>query len=155
MNSTSLAIDVSVTGDGSDAIAVRCTARNISPTTVYLFDSPRMPYLLDEQGTLVVLHGIHPLPEDRDLNAIEIPTTRALTAGETITFTVALAPLRLHDHYGDEPPAPARHGPTTLVCRVGHGATPIDASARARTSIQTLLHWQRLETSQPISLRLP
>ena len=47
-----LAIDVHVTGDGTPALAVHCTAKNVSNQPVHVFDSARMPYLLDEQGTL-------------------------------------------------------------------------------------------------------
>jgi hypothetical protein len=155
MNTSSLAIDVSVTGDGTTAPVVRCAAKNVSGRELHVFDSARMPYLLEEGGTLVVLHGVSPPPEDRDLNVIEIPTTRVLGAGETLAFEVPLVPLRLRGHYGDEPPQPARHGETTVICRVAHGATPIDASARARTTIQALLSWQKLESSRPVIVHFP
>ncbi|HEX3758666.1 MAG TPA: hypothetical protein VHW23_08160 [Kofleriaceae bacterium] len=154
MTTPSLAIDVSVTGDGTPALAVRCTAKNVSGQPLHVFDSPRMPYLLDEQGALVVLHGVSPPPEDRDLNVIEIPTTRVLPPGDALTFDVPLVPLRLHNHYGDAPPA-ARHGAATIVCRVGYGATPIDAAARAHTSITALLAWQQLASSRPAAVQLP
>jgi hypothetical protein len=155
MNTSSLAIDVSVTGDGTAALAARCVVRNVSGRALHVFDSPRMPYLLDEHGTLVALHGVSPPPEDRELNVIEIPTTRALPAGETFAFDVPLVPLRLRGHYGDEPAGPARHGAASFVCRVAHGATPIDAAARARTSIQAVLAWQQLESSRPVVVQFP
>lgn len=155
MNKPSLAIDVHVTGDGTPALTVHCTAKNVSDQPLHVFDSSRMPYLLDEHGTLVVLHGVSPPPEDRDLNAIEIPTTRVLPPGDALSLDVALVPLRLHGHYGDEPPRPARHGAATVVCRVGYGATPIDAAARAHTSITTLLTWQQLASSRPVTVQLP
>jgi hypothetical protein len=155
MNTSSLAIDLSVTGDGTPALTVHCAAKNISGQPLNVFASPRMPYLLDEAGTLVVLHGVSPPPEDRELNAIEIPTTRVLAPGDALSFDVPLVPLRLRGHYGDEPPAPARHGAATVVCRVAHGATPIDAAARARTAIGALLAWQRLESSPPVVVRFP
>jgi hypothetical protein len=114
-----------------------------------------MPYLLDEHGTLVVLHGVSPPPEERDLNGIEIPTTQVLAPGDALAFDVGLVPLRLHSHYGDEPPGPAHHGAATVVCWVAHGATPIDAAARTRTAIGGLLAWQRLEASRPVTVQLP
>ena len=150
-----LTIDVSVTGDGTPALTVHCTAKNVSGQPLHVFDSRRMPYLLDERGTLVVLHGVSPPPEDRDLNAIEIPTTRVLAPGDVLTFDVSLVPLRLRGHYGDEPPTPARHGATTIVCRIAHGATPIDAAARARTTINALLAWQQLVSSKPVTVQFP
>jgi len=155
MNQHSLAIDVHVTGDGTPALAVHCTAKNLSGQPLHVFDSPRMPYLLDDQGTLIVLYGVSPPPDDRELNAIEIPTTRVLPPGDALSFEVSLVPLRLHGHYGDEPPRPARHGAATVACRVGYGATPIDAAARAHTSITTLLTWQQLASSRPVTVQLP
>jgi hypothetical protein len=155
MTTSSLAIDVSVTGDGTPALTLRCTAKNVSGQPLHVFDSPRMPYLLDERGTLIVLHGVSPPPDDRELNGIEIPTTRVLAAGDVLAFDVPLVPLRLRGHYGDEPPGPARHSAATLVCRIGHGATPIDAAARARTPIGALLAWQQLESSRPVVVQLP
>lgn len=155
MNTSSLAIDVSVTGDGTLALTVHCAAKNVSGYPLNVFDSPRMPYLLDEHGMLVVLHGVSPPPDDRELNAIEIPTTRVLAPGDVLSFDVPLVPLRLRGHYGDAPPAPARHGAATVVCRVAHGATLIDTAARARTAIGPLLAWQQLESSRPVVVQLP
>lgn len=155
MNTSPIAIDLSVTGDGTPALTVRCVAKNVSGRPLHVFDSTRMPYLLDDHGTLVVLHGVSPPPEDRDLNVIEIPTTRVLAAGESLSFDVPLVPLRLRGHYGDEPPAPTRHGATTMVCRVGHGTTPIDATVRAHTSINALLAWQQLASSHPVDVHFP
>lgn len=154
MNPKALSIEVAVIGDGTAAAAVRCTARNVSGREVHVLDSRRLPYLLDEQGTLVVLHGVHPPPPDRNFNMIEIPTTRPLAAGEALSFEVALAPLRLRGHYVEEPTAP-RHGAATVICRIAHGATPIDAAARMRTSIDALLAWQTLEASPPVTVQLP
>lgn len=155
MHTSSLAIEVSVSGDGTPALAVRCTAKNASGHALHVFDSPRMPYVLDGSGTFVVLHGVTPPPEDWDLNGIEIPTTRALAAGEMLVFEVRLVPLRLRGHYGEEPPAPERHGPAALACRIAYGATPIDAAARTHTTIQALLAWQQLASSAPVTVRFP
>lgn len=150
-----LAVDLGVAGDGTAALTVHCAAKNVSTSPVNVFDSPRMPYLLDERGTLVVLHGVSPPSQTNDLNAIEIPTTRALAPGETLAFDVALAPLRLRSPYGDRPPDPARHGVATIACRVAHGATPIDAAARAHTTLSALLAWQQIESSPTLVVRLP
>jgi hypothetical protein len=155
MNTSSLAIDVSVTGDGTSALTVHCTAKNVSGQPLHVFDSPRMPYLIDEHGGLVVLHGVSPPPEDRELNAIEIPLTRVLAPGEALSFDVPLVPLWLRGHYGDEPPGPARHGAATIVCRIAHGATPIDAAVRARTTIGALLAWQQIASSRPVAIQFP
>jgi hypothetical protein len=148
-----LAVDLSLAGLGTPALAAHCAAKNISGQPVHVFDSPRMPYLIDDHGTLVVLHGVSP-PGDRLLGAFEIPTTRALPPGETLAFDVPLTPLHLRSHYGDEPD-PGLHGAMAIVCRVAHGAAPIDAEARARTTITALLAWQQFEASPTLVVKLP
>lgn len=155
LHTRTLAIDVNVTGDGTPALAVRCVVKNVSSRTIHVFDSARLPYLLEDPAALVVLHGVTPPPADRDLNLIEVPTTRALGAGASFAFEVALVPLRLRSHYGDAPPSPARHGAANVVCRVGHGETAIDDVERQRASIRTLLAWQRLESSEPVRVQFP
>jgi hypothetical protein len=148
-----LAVDLSITGAGTPAHAAHCSAKNISSQPVQVFDSPRMPYLIEDHGTLVVLHGVSP-PGDRVLGAIEIPLTRALPPGETLAFDVPLAPLKLRSHYHDEVDA-AVHGAAPVVCRVAHGTTPIDAAARAHMSISGLLAWQQFDASLTLVARLP
>jgi hypothetical protein len=148
-----LAVDLSITGAGTAALTAHCAAKNISSQPVQVFDSPRMPYLIEDHGTLVVLHGVS-RPGDRVLGAIEIPPTRALPPGETLAFDVALAPLKLRSHYGDEIVA-TLHGAAPIVCRVAHGTTPIDAAARAHMSITALLAWQQFDASLTLVARLP
>lgn len=148
-----LAVDLSFTGAGTPALAAHCAAKNISSQPVQVFESSRMPYLIEDHGTLVVLHGVSP-PRDRVLGAIEIPLTRALPPGETLAFDVPLTPLKLRSHYGDEVDA-TLHGAAPVVCRVAHGTTPIDAAARAHMSITALLAWQQFDTSLTLVARLP
>jgi hypothetical protein len=149
----SLAVDLSLTGVGTPALVAHCAVKNISGQRVNLLDSPRMPYLINEHGTLVVLDGVSP-PEDSVLGAIEIPLTQALPPGASVAFDVPLAPLHLRSHYGDQPD-PGLHGATPIVCRVAHGATPIDAAARAHTTITGLLAWQQFESSLTLVVKLP
>lgn len=154
MSKPQLILEVAVDGDGTDALTVRCTVRNHGDGAVQVLDSPRLPYLLDDGGALVVLHGVHPPPDDRDYNVIEIPTTRALAAGESLTFSRALVPLVLHGHYEDEA-TPPRHGAVSVVCRLGYGATAITAADRRSTSIERLLAWQQLVSSAPVTVHFP
>lgn len=149
-----LAIDLTVAGEGTSALTAHCAANNISTAPVHVFDAPRMPYLIEDRGTLVLLHGVSPPPENADLNTIEIPTTRPLAPGESFAFDVPLVPLVLRGHYGPVTGA-VPHGPAAIVCRVAHGATPIDAITRARMSIATLLSWQQIESSPTLAVRLP
>ncbi len=149
----SLSVDLSLTGIGTPALAAHCSVKNIASQPVNLLDSPRMPYLISEHGTLVVLQGVSP-PEDSVMGAIEIPLTQALPPGASLAFDVPLTPLHLRSHYGD-PPDPGVHGATPIVCRVAHGATPIDAAARAHTTITGLLAWQQFESSLTLVVKLP
>jgi hypothetical protein len=151
MNSN-LAIELSVIGDGTDALSVRCVARNTAGHTLHVFDASRMPYLLDERGALVLLHCAMPPAQDRDLNLIELPATRPLEPNQTLTFAVALVPLRLRDHYGEAPPRPPTHGAARVVCLVGYGASPIVPGSM---SIYGLLGWQRLAPSSTVTVRFP
>jgi hypothetical protein len=43
MNTSALAIDLRVTGNGTPALTVHCAARNVSGHPLHVFDSPRMP----------------------------------------------------------------------------------------------------------------
>ncbi|HEX3766164.1 MAG TPA: hypothetical protein VHW23_46030 [Kofleriaceae bacterium] len=149
----SLAVDLSLTGAGTPALAAHCAVKNISSQPVNLLDSPRMPYLIHESGTLVVLDGVSP-PEDNVLGAIEIPLTQALPPGASLAFDVPLTPIHLRSHYGEQAD-PGLHGATPIVCRVAHGATPIDAAARAHTTITGLLAWQQFESSLTLVVKLP
>lgn len=154
MSKPQLSLEVAVDGDGTAGLTVRCTVKNQGDHAVQVLDSPRLPYLLAEGDGLVVLHGVHPPPEDRDYNVIEIPTTRALAAGEALTFSRALVPLTLHGHYEDES-TPARHGAVTVACRVGYGTTAITAADQRSTSIERLLGWQQLVSSEPVTVHFP
>ncbi|HEX2687745.1 MAG TPA: hypothetical protein VHN14_14060 [Kofleriaceae bacterium] len=154
MPTSSLAIDRSGIGDGTPALTVHCAAKNVSGHPLNVFDSRRMPYLLDEHGALVVLHGVSPPPEDRELNVIELPTTRVLAPGDVLSFDVPLAPLRLRGHYGDE----SRRRRATAPPRWCAGRPRCHADRRCRTrahSIGALLTWQQLESSRLVVVQFP
>jgi len=139
-----LDIQASLTGDAM----VGCSFTNRSDRVIHVFDSPRMPYLLQEGSTLIALHGVHEPPRDRDLNMIEIPLTRPLPPGEALRFEVSLG--RLHGHHGDEPLPGGKA--LEVVCRVGYGESPIDEAARRQLAITAVLAWQKLVAAKPIKL---
>jgi hypothetical protein len=125
--------------------AVRVRVVNVSGQDVHIFDSPRMPYLIREQGgTLLVLYGVNPPDPELDYFGIEIPLTRPLAAGEVVEHEVSLGSSTLHDHYEADREPTELHGTVTVLCEVGWLERPIAAEERDRWSITTLLEEQRL-----------
>ena len=136
--------------------AVRYDVVNVSTTTVHVVDSPHLPYLLlQDDGSLLILHGVNPPDPELDYYGIEIPLTRPLEPGATLTRDAALAPLRLRDHYRVEPTSPDLHGLVTVHCRVGWGERPILPAESHTWSITTLLAWQHLAEAAPIVVAFP
>jgi hypothetical protein len=129
---------------------------NTSGMTLHIFNSPRMPYiLLQEDGSLLVLQGVHAPDPDLDYCMIEIPITRPIQAGEVATQQVNLVPLYLKNHYEEERLPTEFHGTVTVYCHVGWGETPILASERHKLSINSLLAWQHIAKAAAIEVRLP
>ena len=145
----------SITNDAGQP-SVRYQIENISDSTIYIFDSPRMPYvLLQEDGWLVVLHGVNPPDPEIDYYGIEIPTTKPVEPGEIVSYEVNFVPLYLKDHYETQRTPTELHGSVTVRCQVGWGETPILASERHKISINSLLEWQHITEGEPIEVNLP
>ncbi len=148
------------TGDAGE-ITVHVSIENVSDDTLYLFDSPRMPYLLEEEdGDLVILYGVNPPDPNLDYYMIEIPPTQALPPGEWMEDEIRLTPLRLGDHYSlpRERNSPvSRHGAVTVRCEVGWGKTPILPAPEEQDvhNINDLLAWQELSRAEPIQVKFP
>lgn len=135
---------------------VRYQLKNISETTIHIFDSPRMPYLLrQEDGSLLVLQGVNPPDPDIDYYAIEIPVTRPVQPGEVVIYEVSLMPLYLKDHYETQRTPTELNGFVTVRCQVGWGERPILASERHKMSINSLLEWQHITEAEPIEVTFP
>ena len=146
-------------GEGG-ALALSVVIENVSDGTLHIFDSGRMPYLLEEGDDLVILYGVNPPDPNTDYIAIEIPPTKALPPGERVEDTVSLTPLRLGDHYGlpRERNSPVtRQGAVTVRCEVGWGETPIlpAPEEQAVRNINDLLAWQELSRSEPVEVQFP
>ena len=147
------------TGEAGE-LTVRVVIENVSDGTLHIFDSPRMPYLLEEDGDLVILYGVNPPDPNVDYFVIEIPPTQALAPGERVEDTVSLRPLHLGDHYGlpRERNSPVtRHGAITVHCAVGWGDTPILPAPEEQDvrNINELLAWQQLSRAEPIQVEFP
>ena len=129
---------------------------NTSGMILHIFNSPRMPYiLLQADGSLLVLHGVHAPDPNLDYYAIEIPITQPIQPGEMVEHQVSLVPLYLKNHYEEQRLPTELHGTVTVHCHVGWGETPILASERHKLSIHMLLVWQHIAKAEAIEVRLP
>ena len=145
----------SIINDSGQA-SVRYQIKNVADSTIHIFDSPRMPYLLlQEDKSLLVLHGVNPPDPDIDYYMIEIPITRPVKPGEVVSYEVSLVPLYLRDHYQKQSKPTELHGSLTIHCQVGWGETPILESERHTKSINTLLDWQHMTKAEAIQVNLP
>jgi len=141
-------------------VAVRVIIENVSDATLHIFDSWRMPYLLEQDGDLLILYGVNPPDPNMEYYMIEIPTTKILPPGEQVEIQVGLTPLRLGDHYSlprERNPAVTKHGTVTVHCEVGWGRTPILPSPEEQNvrNINHLIEWQQLSRAEPIQVRFP
>ena len=127
------------------------TVENTAADTLHIFDSARMPYLiLQDDGSLLVLHGVNAPDPDIDYPMIEVPVTQAMAPGAKWETTVVLAPMVLADHYQQARTATALQGQVQVHVQVAWGRTPILPADRARLSIQALLDWQQRALTDPI-----
>lgn len=149
-----LHIHLHLTGNASDgSLGLHLAGQNMAVDTLYIFDSARMPYLiLQEDGSLLVLHGVNAPDPDVDLPLIEIPMTQPLAPGETWETSIALSPLMLADHYKKSRTATVLKGAVTVHFQLGWGSTPILPSDRERLSITQLLAWQNLSAAEPLTV---
>jgi hypothetical protein len=148
----------------SDALTVQCAPAgpgrlevridNRSGRTLHVLDGERMPYLIADDGGLLVLFGVTPPDPDVDYYGVEIPTTRPLAPGAAITHDVALRPLHLHDHYEAQREPSTLSGTITVRCEVGWGETPIERAERHLYSIESVLAWQHVTASRPVEVEL-
>ena len=142
-------------------VVVQVQIKNVSDTTLHLFDGARMPYvLLQDDESLLVLYGVNPPDPNTEYFAIEIPITKPLEPGAAIEDEVSLTPLYLGHHYGlhrmrSRPTT--KHGTTIVHCEIGWGETPIlprKEEKNVRNIIQ-LLEWQQLTQAEAIQVELP
>lgn len=133
----------------------RCSARNVSSETVHVFDSKRLPYLLlEDDGGLVLLYGVHPAPPLKNFNMVEIPTTRPLLPGDSLVFEAALEPLVLANHFEVLPTPAGIDGEHRLVGRVGWLPAPVTRDMVHRVALPWLLGQQRTVDAAPVTVAL-
>jgi hypothetical protein len=129
---------------------------NRTPETIHIFNSPRLPYfILQEDGSLLLLFGVHPPDPEIDYGMIEIPITRPLFPGETACWQVSLTLVVLRDHYEAALEPAGLLGSIRVVVQAGWGATPITPEQRHQTNIYELLAWQKLVSCQMGEVTFP
>ena len=142
-------------------VIVTMKIKNVSHTTLHIFDNTRMPYLLQQDDdSLLILYGVNPPDPLKNYFMIEIPITKPIQAGETIEEEVSLTPLYFGDHYGlnrHSNTPKQRYGPTTIQCQVGWGHTPILSHKKEKdvTNINALLEWQQLTSTDLFEIDFP
>lgn len=145
---------VAPTTDGDVVFCYQLT--NVSKENIFVFDSPRMPYvIMQENGALLVLHGVNAPDPEVDYNVVEIPITQAVTPGSTISFKVNLNPLFLRDHFGKSPQPTHVTGSITVSCRVAWGNSPIEPHERHKLSLPSLLSWQKMAEGNSVEVMFP
>lgn len=134
-------------------LILKYTVENISETTVHLFESIRMPYLiLQEDGSLLVLHGVNPPDPMINYYSIEIPVTRPLEAREILHFEATLNPFTQANHYETYPKPTPLSGEKKVVVQVAWGTEPILKEELNDMNINLVLAWQNLVSSDPIQV---
>lgn len=141
-------------------LAVRLVVENASDANLHIFDSWRMPYLLEEDGDLLILYGVNPPDPNVEYYMIEIPATKPLLPGERVELEVSLTPLRLGDHYSlphERNPAVTRRGAVTVQCEVGWGYMPIFSRQEEQNvrNINHLIEWQQISRAAPVEVQFP
>ena len=151
---TLLRLHASRFGKSSDgSLRLQLDVENTASDTLHIFDSARMPYLiLQADGSLLVLHGVHAPDPDIDYPLIEIPLTQPLAPGAPWQASVPLSPLVLADHYAASRSGTVLAGPVTVHFQLAWGTTPILHADHVRLSIAELLAWQNLAAAEPLTV---
>jgi hypothetical protein len=138
---------------GIEGVSCWIEATNVGRTTVHVFDSDQMPYLLQDRDGLRVLYGMHEPPANFDYWGIEIPPTKPLAPGEVVRGAVGLDPLWVHSHYGTGDRFVGLAHPTRIRTVVGWGHVPLDDATLASMNVHLVCEeWQRLAIGPELSL---
>ena len=139
------------TADGG--VTLRLDLVNGSSEVIHVLDSPRLPYILFEDGHALVLYGVNDPDPELDYYGIEIPLTRPLGPGEHLVASTKLVPLVPHHHYEAKQAPVALPDELEVICKAAYGDTPIDEARRAATQIHALLAWQHWVSAPPLRVK--
>jgi hypothetical protein len=137
-------------------LGVQIAVRNLSRGTVHVVDGHRMPYAQRQpDGAVSVFSLVNPHNDEDMLPPIlDLPTSRALQPGETMTLTRTLDPFLQSEHWSwDNKPTPL-HGNVTVRCRVAWGRQPLPPANRP-IGLDYVLKWQQIAQAKPIVIKFP
>lgn len=142
--------------DSADHPVLRCEMTNTLDHTVHVFDSARMPYLWqDDDGELVVLHGVHGPLSLTNYNIVEIPVTRPLAPGERFSFVAELDSHLLPNHYEEVPRPTELRGECVVSARLGVLSAAVSQEQVSELGMAELLERQQVIAAQSIRVVLP
>lgn len=148
-------MSLQLTCEAAGPTSVRVRAVNQSDVEVHVFDSERMPYLIQPAtGELLISYAVTPPDPDVDYYFIEIPMTRPLPPGEAVEHAVEVRSVVLHDHYESDRSATRLEGSLLVRCEFGFTLTPITEADRAQIAIDSLLAMQQTAVADPVRLEL-
>jgi hypothetical protein len=136
-------------------VVVHYQLKNVSPDTIYVPFTDRMPYLISEGiDTLVIMYGINSLdPSIIYHEHSEIPKMRSLGSSELLIHDIALGGALLHDHFHVKPtPSSLLHGVIHVRCVAGWSTTQLNLQ---HISLEQLLAWQHTTSYGPFDVVLP
>lgn len=147
-------LSLSCTPTAADGhVTLRLELINRSSDTIHVLASPRLPYVLFEDGRAVVMYGVNDPDPDLDYYGIEIPLTRPLAPGEHLVADTTLVPLVPRHHYEAKQAPVALPDELEVLCKAAYGDTPIDDARRAAMQIKALLAWQHWVTAPPLRVK--
>jgi hypothetical protein len=122
----SAVIHCDATPSGSKTIDIQYQIRNIGLEIIHIIDNGRVPYeLIEDERTLVILHGLHPPPVNSTF-MFGVPRTRPLAPGDVHAGKVTWPKRVTQDHYGPSvTPVTLRQGTIHVRCEAGWWHVPV------------------------------
>lgn len=129
---------------GNKTLDIRYQIRNVGLETIHIIDNGRVPYeLIENENTLVILHGLHPPPVNRTF-MFGVPRTRPLAPGDVHAGKATWPKRFTQDHYGRwVTPVTLKQGTIHIRCEAGWWHMPV-------TDPPPFIPYDRLRDSQQL-----
>jgi hypothetical protein len=139
----------------ADSGLLRCVAQNKSDAPIHVFDSSRLPYLIEQKDrSLLVLHGLHAPDPHTSYMIINIPPTQAVAPGAEFTFEIGLRDTPWTDHYTRSAKETGL-GERLVIPRLAWLPEPIPEDKVGEITIHRVVEAQQLVEAPPIKVDLP
>lgn len=126
-------------------VSFEYTLINTGDTPLHILAGKRMPYLMQlEDGSLLVLQGLHEGDPDEDYFGLEIPGTVTLGPGKSMDVYITLNPPMLTEHYSFEAVPQEIAYPCDIQVIVGIVPEAIEPNALQNHSVESILASQQL-----------